>query len=426
MPSPNFDSNTLFTGDNLDIMRGMNDECVDLIYLDPPFNSNVVYGNVLGKSKDLHAQFSDVWELLPSDLAWMEKEAKKKHVCLYEVLEAAKAAYNETMQAYLINMTVRLYEMERILKPTGSIYLHCDPTASHYLKIVMDCVFGHKNFRNEIVWCYAASPSTTTSDFPRKHDVVFRYAKSDNFTFNDNDVRVPYAESSKKRAEYKTNKSTVLAGEDIELNPNGKIPPSVWTDIQQAYRYRREYQRYPTQKPLALLERIIKASSDEGDLVLDPFCGCATTMVAAEKLGRKWVGIDLSSVAIYLVSKRMKEETDLFKRAKPNFEHNPPERTDGGVPTQDVFTDSGIDDCTSEIKKTLFMKQRGICNGCKGFKRARYLEIDHIIPKAKGGGDEKSNLQLLCITCHGVKGTGTMEEMMEKLREKKMIRPIQK
>ena len=204
--------------------------------------------------------------------------------------------------------------------------------------------------------------------------------------------------------------------------PKGKTPDDVIV-LPSLNAMAKERTGYPTQKPLELLYRIINAGSNEGDVILDPFCGCATTMVAAEQLNRQWVGIDISSVAIHLVDDRMKEETNLFDKYKPNFERDPPKRTDGGTPMQDVFTDSGIDDCTTEEKKTLYMQQKGICNGCKDFKRARYFEVDHIKPKAKGGDDDIKNLQLLCITCHPMKGTGTMEELEKNLKEKKMMRP---
>ena len=240
----------------------------------------------------------------------------------------------------------------------------------------MDGVFGHKNFRNEIVWSYAASPSSTKKDFPRKHDIIFRYVKSKHWTFNHQDVRIPYAESSLERIQYPANASTVMEGTEIELNPDGKIPTSTWTDIQQSYRYRNDHMGYPTQKPLKLLERIIKASSNEEDVVLDPFCGCGTTLDAAQEFKRNWIGIDIAIHAIKRVSAvRLKEKwglqqgkdyeltgvprnlegaEELWQRDKYQFQKWAVEMVDGFV-TAKKTADGGVDgrlyfDVDNELK----------------------------------------------------------------------------
>ena len=183
--------------------------------------------------------------------------------------------------------------MKRVLKKTGSIYLHCDPTASHYLKLLMDAIFSNENFRNEVIWFYHDSPGRPKKDFPRKHDVIFRYVMSEKYTFNDQDVRIPILDSSKER--YKS--ARVLGGKSYlggKSSKIGKIPEDVW-GLPVVKQNSKEALGYPTQKPLELIRRIINASSNEGDLVLDPFCGCGTTLHAAEELNRQWVGIDTVS-----------------------------------------------------------------------------------------------------------------------------------
>lgn len=247
--------NQLFYGDCLTVMqREMKLNSVDLIYLDPPFNSNrsynAIYKDETGRPlPDQIEAFCDLWILdeAREDAIRAMPEFMIEHgiddsvVAFWKVWMDALRNTNPKLLAYLSYMVERLVQMKLILKPTGSIYLHCDPTYSHYIKVIMDGVFGHENFRNEIIWSYAASPSATKRDFPRKHDVILRYADSKKqFTFNDEDIRIPYAESSKQRVKYPANASTVMNGTEIELNSKGKIPTSVWTDIQQTYRYRKE------------------------------------------------------------------------------------------------------------------------------------------------------------------------------------------
>ena len=171
---PNWQNRTMWTGDNLDIMRGMNSETVDLIYLDPPFNSNRNYSAPIG-SQAAGAAFKDTWTLSDVDEAW-HGEVADREPGVYEAINASGVTHGKGMKSYLIMMAVRLLQMRRLLKPTGSLYLHCDPTASHYLKVLMDAVFGRDNFRNEIVWCYTG-PSASRRNFPAKHDIVLRYVR---------------------------------------------------------------------------------------------------------------------------------------------------------------------------------------------------------------------------------------------------------
>ncbi|MGU9956298.1 MAG: DNA-methyltransferase [Arenicellales bacterium WSBS_2016_MAG_OTU3] len=182
--------------------------------------------------------------------------------------------------------------------------LHCDPTMSHYLKLMLDCIFGENNFRNEIVWCYSRPSAPKQKQLSRVHDIIFWYSKGKNWKFNPDLIRQPYADSSKRVDGYKANVSKISDGGNVVLNKEGKFPES-WIYISPIKGNSKENIGYPTQKPLALLERIINASSNEGDIVLDPFCGCATTCVAAEKLKRKWIGIDVSHKAYELVKERL-------------------------------------------------------------------------------------------------------------------------
>ena len=401
MNAPNFADGTIWTGDNLHILRGMNDECVDLIYLDPPFNSNRNYEAPIG-SKAAGAAFKDAWTLSDVDVH-EHGELADRNPAAYTVIEAARQAHGKSMMSYLIFMAVRLLEMRRVLKSTGSIYLHCDPTASHYLKLLMDGVFGQGNFGNEVIWHYRRW-TAGTKHFQRMHDVVLRYMKTD--TFNFNIQYEPYGDWIKKDYKYvdpetgkrwrwhtvKGNRYKVFLEDrdrGVKLNDVWQIPYLGSTS--------KERTGYPTQKPLALLERIIRASSDKGDMILDPFCGCATTLVAADRLQRRWAGIDLSPLAIKLVNERVAGDRGLWGGATALEE--PPKRTDlGKLPNYRTH------------KHRLYGEQEGVCVGCDTHFPFRIMEVDHILPKSRGGTDHPENLQLLCSACNRSKGGRTMAE----------------
>ena len=356
-------TNALYYGDNLAVLReSIADESVDLIYLDPPFNSNASY-NVLFKApsgKGSQAQieaFEDTWHWNIHAEQAFDETITSGNTDAAELLRAIREALGENdMMAYLAMMAVRLIELHRVLKPTGSLYLHCDPTASHYLKILLDAIFGHMNFGNEIIWKRQNAKGLAFTRFARDHDIILRFTKSDEWTWNAQygPHDPAYLDAFYKFVEPKTKRRYRLAdltnpnknrpnltykflgvtrvwrwtkermeeaykkGIVIQTKP-GTVPvlkryldeqegtpiDDVWIDIAQAPA--QERLGYPTQKPLALLERIISASSDEGDLVLDPFCGCGTATHAAEKLHRKWIGIDITHLAIGLIERRLKD-----------------------------------------------------------------------------------------------------------------------
>ena len=295
--------NKLFYGDNLTVMREMENESVDLIYLDPPFNSKRNYNVIFRDAKDHESLdqktvFKDTWSNVnvPDMLFEIAKRNDKLHTFLKTLNELN---LDNSTVGYLTTMSIRLIEMHRILKSTGSIYLHCDPTMSHYLKIVMDMIYSGKNFRNEIIWFYHTG-GASKKHYSKKHDVILFYTKTNKYNFYPKRILDKRTEKSLKRA--KTPKGARINIEDTE-----KLPIDVFL-IQALNPMAKERLRYPTQKPLALLKRIIKASTNKGDVVFDPFCGCGTTIDASEELKRKWIGIDITPLAISLIKKRLRDQ----------------------------------------------------------------------------------------------------------------------
>ena len=340
MVTTSLKNRTIFCRDNLDILEGINSNSIDLIYLDPPFNKKKEFTAPIGSSAE-GVSFMDWFREEDVKDEWVQN-IKEDYDGLYKFLNGVKEYSNITEKksnkhylynyCYLTYMAIRLIEMQRILKDTGSIYLHCDPTMSHYIKLLMDLIFGEKNFRNEIVWCYSRPSTPKQKQLSRVHDILFWYSKGEKWVFNSDAIRQKYAGSSLSREGYVANKSKMTAGTPVELSKIGKFPESR-IYIPPLKGNAREYVGYPTQKPLPLLERIIKASSNEGDIVLDPFCGCATTCIAAEKLHRQWAGIDVSVKAYDLLRERLKKEVaDPEKiteyQTKTNFYTDPPKRTD--------------------------------------------------------------------------------------------------
>lgn len=322
------DRNVLYNGDNLRILRHrIASESVDLIYLDPPFNSKQDY-NILYKERDGSrptAQikaFTDTWTWDQAAQAAYRDAIEHGTENVASTMEAFKNALGPTdMLAYLSMMAPRLIELHRVLRPSGSIFLHCDPTASHYLKVLMDAVFGGKNFRNEIVWHYSGWNKRLTRHFERRHDIVLFYGMSKGeHVFNS--YTLPW-ESKEQYVKIRKQKlhidskgreyvlSDAGSGKRVrryieEAMSYGRPVDDVW-DIDKVNNSAKEGVNYPTQKPLALLERIVAAASDEGDTVLDPFCGCGTAIDAAQSLNRKWIGIDITQLAIDVVRDRLQK-----------------------------------------------------------------------------------------------------------------------
>ncbi len=306
---------TIFCKDNLDILQNINSNTIDLIYLDPPFNKKKVFTAPIGSSAE-GASFKDYFREEDLKDEWLQT-IKEDHIELYNFLNGIKNISSNKHYlynyCYLAYMAIRLIEMYRILKDTGSLYFHCDPTMSHYIKLLMDIIFGEKNFRNEVVWYYRRW-TASSKDFQRYHDIIFRYCKSSNFVFNP--IYIQSANEEKGRKEgYKRNEQGDLIriqsirGKKWEIKKDVRgVKSGDVFQISFIHPSAKERTGYPTQKPLALLERIIKASSNKNDVVLDPFCGCATTCVAAEKLKRQWIGIDVSVTAYELVKKRLAKE----------------------------------------------------------------------------------------------------------------------
>jgi site-specific DNA-methyltransferase (adenine-specific) len=357
----------LYYGDNLAVLREhVRDESVDLIYLDPPFNSNANY-NILFRSpagQDSNAQieaFEDTWHWNDKAEDAFDQLARSGHTRAFDLLNAMRSFLGQNdMMAYLAMMAIRLVELHRVLKPTGSLYLHCDPTASHYLKLLMDGVFGPHRFRNEIIWERTNAHNMKTAGWTRSNDVLLFYTRGPGCTFNtqytaygpeqmkryrpDETGRLCKAENLTFSSANKTRQfewrgtmppahrswgasleqleqwwaegrilkrrdgSPRMDGLKVYLDEMpGKAVGTNWADIERIGNTAQERLGYPTQKPVALLERIIAASSNEGDVVLDPFCGCGTAIHAAQKLGRQWIGIDITHLAISLIEKRLKD-----------------------------------------------------------------------------------------------------------------------
>ena len=461
----NFPDRALYTLDNLEVLRGMNSETVDLIATDPPFNTS---RNRAGSA----GFYVDKWKwgdsgILPDQWKWNEvhpiwlEQVKDENPALYEVIEAAGKCHGDDIAAFLCFLSVRLLEMHRVLKPTGSLYLHCDHSANGYIRMALDAIFGAKNFRNEIIWHYNKW-TNTASYFQRNHDTIFLYAKSAAATFNKQ-----YGEPTKRQVELRQagyNRGSkdgrpILrvydrekAAEQIRLaeaegrtvyyvdNPLPGSPiPDVWI-ISALNGQAAERTGSPDQKPLMLYERIINASSNLGDLVLDPFCGCATTLVAANNLGRYWVGIDRRADAAYHVANRLLElginvnefqaqQQALLQELQSHCQilDAAPVRTDDGdnYPHLAAVYTSRRRPATMTRRQMMdiLVEQWGcVCWGC-GFEPpdAEHLELDHIDPASQGGSNELDNRCPLCGPCNRRKSNRltlvALRQLNKKLRK---------
>ena len=496
MADPNFHNRTLYHGDNLNFLRGMNSETVDLVATDPPFK----------KGRDFHAtpdslaagaKFEDRW-------SW-EKDVHPDWIDAIEedwpsvswTIEAARQTYGADMAAFLCWLGVRVMEMHRILKPTGSMYLHIDHTAHAYVKAIMDGIFGKENFRNELVWRRATSHNDA-KQFGRIHDNVLLYGKTSNGCWNGdaiatsksaeeikaafpmNDKRGPVRSENLTGPRHNTQRGSpsTLPWKDYDVFARNRVwsvpktgryakyieenfipgyrsiveihdrldaldeaglihhpTKGVWPGLK---RYadadlghlpqdiilepigftnytkgQGESTGFPTQKPLGLYEKFIAASSNPGDTVLDPFCGCATTPVAAERLGRQWVGMDIWDGAIGQVRQRMEDNRQLLADPDPRIHYStePPQRTDSGqAAAPDLVLKLQIPEppaprmTRAEMKSFLVNNEGIVCKGClRKFDDPRYLDLDHNVPRSDGGIHHISNRMLLCGPCNRAK-----------------------
>ena len=471
MPNLNVPNRTLFHGDNLPFLRGINSESIHLIATDPPFNKN----------KDFHATpdslakgsgFQDRWSWrddIHDD--WLDS-IQHDYPEVWQIIQSAKHSYGYDMAAFLCFMAVRLLEMHRILREDGSLFLHCDHTASHYLKLLLDAIFGTRNFRSEITWKRTVSHNDSRRNYGALSDSIFFYSKGEVYTFQPQ--YVPYSEEHINRIykfvdengrrystsnirspsprpnltyDYKGYKPhpngwTISLERMQQLDEEGRLlfpknkdgrirlklyldempgvpVGNIWDDIPPISSQAKERLGYPTQKPLALYERIIQSSSNPGDVVLDPFCGCATTPVAAERLGRQWIGMDLWNETHAIILKRLQDEglagpdgssDRLVNFGEITLTSLPPVRTDGGDSPAPAFdTPTGRKGPRYPAPRTQHGKLLSdigpFCQGCGrdyGFD-PRVLEVDHRMPKSDGGNDHYDNLTLLCPPCNKAK-----------------------
>ena len=348
---------TIFTGDNLDVLRGLDSDLADLAYLDPPAKA----APCASPGADTGSGFKDDWGAADLDPAEVGLLAETEPA-LAETIQAAGSADGGPTIAYLTMMAVRLLELRRVLKPSGTVYLHSSPAISHYLKIVMDAVLGHDDYRNEIVWRYASAGGPLGKDFPRGHDIILRYGGEDRY--------------------YRQQRQP----------GGGNMIGDWWDDIEPVGALSQGHAARPAPKPLALLERIISASSAEGDLVLDPFCGHATACIAAENLGREWIGIDISEKSAQMVtawiSQQDNTQTRVVHRSVP-------------LPVHAHRTH----------KRILYGQQRGRCLSCEHFFAFRDMDVELMVPVSRGGARQTDNQVLLCRTCARVKGDKLMADL---------------
>ena len=476
MPNTDALNRTVFISDNLPFLQALDSESVDLVVIDPPFGKKQTFTGRLRpplskqereQEQDLMvnwgvydvasayelgieypdqtgetALFREMWRferVLQED--WWDAV---RETPIWWLIESTRRTHDEDTAAYIAFMAQRMVEIRRILKPTGSVYLHCDHDANAYLRQMMDAVFGANNFRNEIIWAYTG-PSNTRRWFPRKHDTILFYAKSNNAVFNRDAVRVPYdQETIARRGRVEGARSIIspsveTAGRRSEqqvqsIFGQGKVPESWWSDIP-ALTNQRETTGYPTQKPQALAERIIQASSNPGDLVLDCFAGCAYVPVAAEMLDRRWIACDMSPRAWTIVRRQFAKKPELgmtvasedadYEQASPNFEgkgvlkilgpHELPLRSDPEMRLEYLPARAHLPEIrfrqkpletSAEIWQAFVDEWGTECWYCgrRQDPDRRSLQLDHVEPnKGDGSNDDCWNRALACVPCNSDK-----------------------
>lgn len=415
MTTPNFKNRTLYHGDNLDFLRGINSETIHLIATDPPFK----------KGRDFHAtpdslaagaRFEDRWSWDKDVHEEWQDTLIDDWPAVWEVITAARASYGDDMGAFLCWLGVRLMEMRRVLRPDGSIYLHIDHTAHAYVKALMDAIFGAKNFRNEIVWRigWVSGFKTQRKGWIRNHDTLLYYTKTKAALPRFNKEYLPYPPNYVRRD------GKPPTGKGFPIEDTWNCTPGDVLDSIMIKSFSTEKTGYPTQKPLALYERIIKASSNEGDIVLDPFCGCATTCVAAERLNRQWLGMDIWPEAHAVIIKRLQDEGLASAGKSPDrlltfgditYTTEPPLRTDENeVAAADLklrvkradepwqrISRAGMLNILAEAQKS---NGNVICAGCGRSLERDFMQLDHITPRSGRGDNHILNRILLCGPCN--------------------------
>ena len=486
----NFANRTLYISDNLPVLRGLNSASVDLVYLDPPFNSKREYKAPIGTAAE-GQRFNDTWRWTDLDNRWLG-EIDRRNAKLSAAINAARQVQGDGTAAYLTMMGIRLLELRRVLKKTGSLYLHCDPAASHYLKLSLDAVFGKAAFRSEVVWKRTSAHSGARRYGPI-HDTLFFYAgerhvwNKQHLPYDEAYLKKTFRHADAKGGRYKHCQLTgpgltaqgssgrpwrgyapatagrhwalpsdaalpawickppgyasmnaqerldVLAEQGMIYFPTGKksfplfkrylsvmkgmLLQDVFLDIPHV-KSAKERTGWATQKPLDLLRRIIKASSNPGDLVLDPFAGCATCCVAAEMEGRRWMAIEECEAGADIIQVRLDEAElgGLGATRKVTIMRQAPRRTDAEGEALAKKRKTKLYK-TDENFNELYGQQRGLWNGCGEHFRHQHLTFDHITPQVRDGGDEIDNLQLLCTHCNSTKGEGTMDDLRRRLKE---------
>ena len=471
--------NTICEGDNLDYLRSFPDNSFDMIYADPPYNSNRNYAAPAGTKAEGTA-FKDFWSW--SDISEeIFFQLGVQYPELTQFLASIDKAHSKGMKAYSVMMAIRLLEMERILKDTGTIYIHCDHTAVSYLKPIMDFIFKKKNFRNQIVWKRTVGNKRTSKNLSNNCDYILRYTKTDKFVWNKEFASLPPDEVFLKRFKYNDNdkkgsyklldfnypkaysndssrswrtydilgitnvwrwdKDRAMEGIDNGIiirrnntiyykiylsDSEGKQLSNLWTDIPNIKTNMPESTGFKTQKPRALLRRLIQLSSNKDDLILDPFCGSGTTCIEAEALGRRYIGIDVSYQTVTFVRKRLEEELGLFNNieSKPDSVTFPRQKVEVILPTlekeiipqEEKAEESDLSKNYRKWKPKLYLEQEGHCKGCNIFCIPQHLSVDHIDGNHDNNLEE--NLQLLCNNCNSIKGQNNMAFLKRRIKER--------